>query len=284
MKLIDLHVHSTASDGTLSPSEVALYAKAKCLSAIALTDHDTVSGIDECAKEGLRSGVIVVPGIEFSADFHGKEVHILGYYIDPHHPKLTQKLSELVAARATRNTEMLGKLAALGMPLMIEDCLSDTAPGATITRAHIAKALLEKGYIKERSEAFNRYIGAGKPAYVPKKRFTVEECTSLIHEAGGLAVLAHPLLYGYDRKDLSEITRGLVSEGIDGMECIYATHSKEDVAFLLQLCLKHKLFPTGGSDFHGANKPLLDLGSGYGELEIPFDILEAMRKRLGLLA
>ena len=283
MKLIDLHVHSTASDGTLSPRELALYAKAKGLSAIALTDHDTVNGIDECTKEGLRVGVIVVPGIEFSADFHGKEVHILGYYFNPHHPKLINKFSELTTARAARNNEILEKLASLGMPLTLEDCLRDAAPGATITRAHIAKALLEKGYIKERREAFDRYITPGKPAYVPKKNLTVKECTSLIHEAGGLAVLAHPFLYGYDRKDMGEITRGLVSEGIDGMECIYSTHSKEDIAFLLQLCLKHKLFPTGGSDFHGANKPLLDLGSGYGELEIPFDILEAMRERLGLL-
>ena len=283
MKLIDLHVHSTASDGTLTPSEIALYAKEKGLSAIALTDHDTVSGINECMEAGLKAGVTVIPGIEFSADFHGKEVHILGYYIDPNHQVLQEKLQLLIKARDQRNIDMLDKLKTLGMPITLEDCLKDTSPDTIITRAHIAKALLDKDYIKDRSEAFNHYIGDGKPAFVPKARFTVEECTSLIHEAGGLAVLAHPMLYGYGYKDLTNVFRGMVQEGIDGIECLYSTHTPEDTSFLLQSCLNFKLFPTGGSDFHGKNKPNLDLGSGYGKLAIPFELLEAIRIKLGLI-
>lgn len=284
MKLIDLHVHSTVSDGTLTPSELALYAKAKGLSAIALTDHDTIDGVEECRQKGLEVGVIVVPGIELSADFYGKELHILGYYLDHHNAHLKKKLEELVVARSARNYEMLDKLASLGMPLNPEELYEDSEDNTILTRAHIAKAMLKKGYVNDRKEAFSRYIGDGKPAYVPKRHFTTKACIDLIHEAGGLAVLAHPMLYGYDQKDVTNVIRGLSSEGLDGVECIYSTHSKDEAAHLLQICLNLKLFPTGGSDFHGQNKPLLDLGTGYGELTIPFEILEAMRKRLGLLS
>lgn len=284
MKLIDLHVHSTVSDGTLTPSELALYAKAKGLSAIALTDHDTIDGVEECRQKGLEVGVIVVPGIELSADFYGKELHILGYYLDHHNAHLKKKLEELVVARSARNYEMLDKLASLGMPLNPEELYEDSEDNTILTRAHIAKAMLKKGYVNDRKEAFSHYIGDGKPAYVPKRHFTTKACIDLIHEAGGLAVLAHPMLYGYDQKDVTNVIRGLSSEGLDGVECIYSTHSKDEAAHLLQICLNLKLFPTGGSDFHGQNKPLLDLGTGYGELTIPFEILEAMRKRLGLLS
>ena len=284
MKLIDLHVHSTVSDGTLTPSELALYAKAKGLSAIALTDHDTIDGVEACRQKGLEVGVIVVPGIELSADFYGKELQILGYYLDHHNTHLKQKLEELIVARRTRNQEMLDKLASLGLPLDPKDLYEASEDNTILTRAHIAKAMLKKGYVNDRKEAFSRYIGDGKPAYVPKKHFTTKACIELIHEAGGLAVLAHPMLYGYDQKDVTNVIRGLSSEGLDGVECIYSTHSKDETAHLLQICLNLKLFPTGGSDFHGTNKPLLDLGTGYGELTIPFEILEAMRKRLGLLS
>lgn len=282
MKLIDLHVHSTASDGTLTPSELALYAKSKGLSAIALTDHDTIDGIKECQEKGLEIGVSVIPGIEFSADFYGKELHILGYYLDPYHPHLKKKLEELVKARHTRNQEMLDKLATLGFPLTYEALYDGCSDTTILTRAHFAKAMLKKDYISDRKEAFSLYIGDGKPAYVPKKRFTTKECIDLIHEAGGLAVLAHPMLYGYHQKDVTQLIRGLSSEGLDGVECIYSTHSKDEENHLLQVCSNLKLFPTGGSDFHGNNKPLIDLGSGYGELSISYKILETMHKRLGL--
>ena len=282
MKLIDLHVHSTASDGTLSPQEVALYAKAKGLSAVALTDHDTVSGVDECIKKGLEVGVVVVPGIECSADFYGKELHILGYYINPNCKTLESKLKQLIESRYMRNLKMLEKLEEIGCPLTLDELQEDSAPGTVLTRAHFAKALMRKGYISNRKEAFTKYIGRGLPAYVPREKFTVKECIDMIHTAGGLAVLAHPMLYGYSRADITNLLRGLVLEGLDGVESVYSTHSQEDMSHLLQVCMQLKLFPTGGSDFHGDNKPLIDLGSGYGELKIPFDILEAMRKRLGM--
>lgn len=280
MKLIDLHVHSTASDGTFTPSELAVYAKSKGLSAIALTDHDTVDGIDECQKKGLELDLTVIPSIEFSADFHGKELHILGYYINHHHEPFKHKLETLIKARANRNQEMLDRLTDLGFPLTMLDLLKGLSEDTVLTRAHFAKAMLEKNYIQSREEAFTHYIGDGKPAFVPKKRFTVKECIDLIHDAGGLAVLAHPMLYGYGAQDITNVLRGLKLEGLDGIECIYSSHTTEDTLHLKQLCLNLNLFPTGGSDFHGQNKPGLDLGTGYGELSIPFDLLIPMKQLL----
>lgn len=280
MKLIDLHVHSTASDGTYSPADLVSYAKSKGLSVIALTDHDTVSGVNECIQKGLEVGVTVIPGIECSADYYGKELHILGYYINPNSSSLKEKLNALIDSRSTRNVKMLEKLTALGCPLTMEDLEADCAPGTVFTRAHFANAMLQKGYITDRKEAFTRYIGRGLPAYVPRERFTIKACIDMIHEAGGVAVLAHPMLYGYSRTEVTQLLQGLAAYGLDGVECLYSTHSREDVAHLLQVCSNLDLFPTGGSDFHGANKTNLDLGCGYGDLKIPITLLDAMKQRL----
>lgn len=280
MKLIDLHVHSTVSDGTLSPSELALYAHSKELSAIALTDHDTVAGIDECIQKGNELGLTIVPGIECSADYCGKEVHILGYYINHHDSEFIAQLEALINAREKRNEMMVQKLSEIGCPIDLDELIMEAGKDAVITRAHIAKALLKKGYIHELSEAFTKYIGNGKPCFVPKARFTTNQCINLIHGAGGLAVLAHPMLYGYSRSEVTQLLRSLKDAGLDGVECLYSTHSQDDTAHLLQVCSNLKLLPTGGSDFHGTNKPNLDLGCGYGKLSIPFKFLKAMKQHL----
>ena len=282
MKLIDLHVHSNCSDGTLSPEEVVHYAKSKGLSAIALTDHDTVTGIDLALQKGLEIGITVVPGIEFSADYMGKEVHILGYYIDYKQQELLEKLDALVESRKKRNLLILDKLAALNMPLTFEDLGEGCHPGTVLTRAHFAAALLRKGYVATRDEAFAKYIGAGKPAYVPREHFTAVECIQMIHKAGGLAALAHPKLYGFSNSEITQILKDLKSKGLDGVECVYSTHSKDEIAHLLQVCSNLKLLPTGGSDFHGDNKPNLDMGTGYGHLQISFELLQALKNRLDL--
>lgn len=282
MKQIDLHVHSTASDGTLSPSELAVYAKEKGLSAIALTDHDTIDGVVECQNKGLEVGVEIIPGIEFSVDYYGKELHILGYYIDSTSPALVQKLKQLVQARDNRNELMIQKLAEHGFPLPPEDLAAACPKDAILTRAHIAMAMLQKGYISDRNKAFTHYIGDGKPCFVPKASFAAKDCIKLIHEAGGLAVLAHPMLYGYSKSDVTQVIHGLQLEGLDGVECLYSTHTINDTQHLIQICSAHHLLPTGGSDFHGKNKPNLDLGCGYGHLEIPYTLLEALKKQLAL--
>lgn len=281
MKLIDLHVHSTCSDGTFSPEELVLYAKSKGLSAIALTDHDTIDGIADAVQKGLEIGVIVVPGIEFSASYNNKEVHILGYYIDPQNKLLKDQLKTLVAGRDARNAEMIAKLNEVGLPLTLEDLEATGSKNTIFTRAHFAAALLEKGYVNSRDEAFSKYLGAGKPCYIKRNHLTVATCIKLIHEAGGLAVLAHPKLYGYSNQEVTQILKDLKNQGLDGVECLYCTHSNDEVTHLLQVCLNLKLFPTGGSDFHGANKPRLDIGKGYGNLKIPFELLDALHTHLG---
>ncbi|WP_069997357.1 PHP domain-containing protein [Cellulosilyticum sp. I15G10I2] len=281
MKLIDLHVHSNISDGTLSPTDLAIYAKAKGLSAIALTDHDTISGIEACALKGLEIDLTVVPGIEFSAEYKSGEIHILGYYIDHHSDILEEKLKSIIQNRVQRNAKMVEKLNTLGLIITEADLLGDNPPETILTRAHVATALYKKGYVKTRSEAFDKYIGHDKPAYIPRVRVTPEECIKTIHLAGGLAVLAHPNLYGLTSFDKELLLKELITLGLDGVETHYSTHTKEDVQELSALCLKYKLLPTGGSDFHGENKPGLDIGIGYGDLKIPYDILDAMHNRLG---
>ncbi len=280
MKLIDLHVHSDCSDGTLSPEEVVRYAKSKGLSAIALTDHDTVLGVTRAMEEGKKVGITVIPGIEFSANYMGKEVHMLGYFINHKQKDLLEKLDTLVENRKKRNLLILQKLKELNMPITFEDLGEGCHLDTVLTRAHFAAALLRKGYVNTRDEAFAKYIGAGKPAYVPREHFTATECIDMIHHAGGLAVLAHPKLYGYNNSEITQILKDLKSKGLDGVECIYCTHSKDEVAHLLQVCTNLKLYATGGSDFHGDNKPNLDIGSGYGSLKVPFELLDALSNHL----
>ena len=278
MKLIDLHVHSNISDGTLSPSDLALYAKDKRLSVIALTDHDTINGIEECTNKGKEIGLTVIPGIELAAEYTNIEIHILGYYIQPQSTALRQKLDSIIDNRKQRNIQMLDRLNNLGLTITEEDLRIGGPAKAVFTRAHFATALYQKGYVKTRSEAFDLYIGHGKPAYIRRTR--PQTCIETIHAAGGLAVLAHPKLYGFESNQLNHLIKELTALGLDGIETFYPTHNEENIAELLILCESYGLFPTGGSDFHGSNKPGLDIGTGYGELKIPYEILLAMQSKL----
>ncbi|WP_180270662.1 PHP domain-containing protein [Sporanaerobium hydrogeniformans] len=279
MKQIDLHVHSTISDGTLTPTELAIYAKEKGLSAIALTDHDTIDGIAECQQKGEELGLEVIPGIEFAAEYQNREIHILGYFIDPKNVFLKNKLKSILARRHARNLQMLTQCESLGFIFNEEDKLLLSDPYVVATRAHFANAFFHKGYVETRLEAFEKYLNRGKPCYVSRKRFTPEECIATIHAAGGLAVLAHPLLYHFENEQFEVLLSTLKADGLDGLETLYCTHEHTDVLSLLECCLKYKLLPTGGSDFHGENKPGLDLGTGYGKLAIPYDILESLKHK-----
>lgn len=276
MQLIDLHVHSTTSDGTLTPRELAFYAKAKGLSAIALTDHDTTCGVMTCIEAGKLVDLTVIPGIELTAHYGSKEIHVLGYYINPNHPKLLSKLEELVRERDRRNDLVLEKLQALGLDVTMADLRSQGDADSILTRAHFGRALLAKGYVATMDEAFSKYLSSGKPAYVPKQSMDYETCINLIHEAGGIAVIAHPLLYGFSTEDLDTFLKDLMAAGLDGLEAIYAKYTSEESVALLSACLKYNLVPTGGSDFHGLNKPNLEIGSGYGSLAITYDVLEGL--------
>ncbi|MFQ9934442.1 MAG: PHP domain-containing protein [Lachnospiraceae bacterium] len=274
-KYIDLHVHSTASDGTYTPSEVVSYAAEKNLYAIALTDHDTIDGISEARQAALEQGdrLIVIPGIEISADFHGTDIHILGLNIDYTNKEFLRKIDECKRLRIERNKKMIQKLNALGFPITEETVSQRYGKKASITRAHFARYLLDEGYVKTKEEAFKKYLNKGAPCYIPRTQMTPEEAISVILKAGGHPVLAHPLLYKLDRDMVLKLIGYLKELGMEGIEGIYSLNSSEDDAFLLKTAKMYGLYITGGSDFHGTNKPDIDMGVGKGNLLIPKEIL-----------
>ena len=276
--LIDLHVHSNTSDGTFSPQAIARLAQEAGLRAIALTDHDSLDGVVACIEAGKAYGIEVIPGIELSGNYHGHEIHILGYFIDSTSTLLKETLQGVIAKREQRNDEMLQKLETLGISLTMAD-VSQGVEDEIITRAHIARAMREKGYIKTNSEAFDKYIGDGCPAFIPKHSLTSTECIDLIHQCGGVAVLAHPGLYTFAKGRIKPLITDLMTAGLDGVEVIYPKHDAELTAMLTAFCKANHLAITGGSDFHGGNKPDIQIGNGRGETFVPYPLLEALRAR-----
>ena len=274
--LVDLHVHSNVSDGTRSPREVVFHAKEKGLHAMALTDHDTVGGLDEAIEAGALYQIEVIPGIELSADFPNDNLHFVGLCIDYKNKDFLTKLAPLRDARKIRNTKMLAQLKDLGFNIAVDENSDIT------TRAHFARALLERGYVASIKEAFDLYLSPGKPGYVKRVTPSPEECIDLIHEAGGVAILAHPTLYNLSMVDLEELIVRLAHYGLDGIEAIYPLHSPEEEAYFIVLARKLNLIISGGSDFHGDNKPGLELGVGYGDLKIPYTVLDRIKIEAGL--
>ncbi|MBR3993641.1 MAG: PHP domain-containing protein [Anaerotignum sp.] len=279
--IIDLHAHSTASDGTYSPAEVAELAKKLGLFAIALTDHDTIDGLDEFQKTGNALGIETIPGIEFAAlweKHHRPEIHLVGLGFDPAHPALLSRMQEIRQSRDLRNQKMCEKLSSIGLHITLEEVAAN-AGGEIITRAHFANVLLQKGYIKKKEDAFSRYISPGLPGYVEREFLTPALCIQTIKEAGGAAVLAHPTLYGLDMEQLEELCEELIPYGLDGIECQYSTYSPAETKAITALAEKMDLLPSGGSDFHGKNKPNIHLGSGKSNLAIPYGFWEELKKR-----
>ena len=279
--IIDLHVHSTASDGTYAPREVAELAKKIGLSAIALTDHDTIDGLEEFQKTGAELGIETIPGIEFAAlweKHHRPEIHIVGLGFDPHHPLLLERMKDIKESRDIRNQKMCEKLSSIGLHITLKE-VSANAGGEIITRAHFANVLLQKGYIARKEDAFSRYISTGLPGYVEREFMTPELCIKTIKEAGGAAVLAHPTLYGLSSEQIEELCIELISYGLDGIECQYSTYSPAETKMITGIAEKLYLLPSGGSDFHGRNKPNIHLGSGKSNLAIPYTFWEELKKR-----
>lgn len=289
--MIDLHVHSTRSDGTYSPTELVDYAMKKNLKAFALTDHDSVDGLEEAVSyaEKLREDYKkagntalleavpeIIPGIELSSEHEGRDIHIVGLFIDWHNTTFRSYLDEFVKSRDNRNRKMCQLLQEQGIQVTYED-LQAEFPGSVITRAHYAKYMLTHGYIKSMKEAFERYIGDNKPCYIPREKVTPAQAVELILQADGIPILAHPILYGMGSTKLDELVCGLKNAGLMGIEAIYSTYSPADERQIHSLASKYNLLISGGSDFHGSNKPNLDLGIGYGSLNIPDFVLEDMR-------
>lgn len=276
--MIDLHVHSNHSDGTLSPEELVALAIKTGLSAFALTDHDTVSGIAKAKAAAAAYGhaVTVISGTELSAAYHKRDIHILGLFIEETSPSLLAALAEAVHARETRNELMVKRFKALDIPLTLEELRVEN-PNTVITRAHFANYLLKHHYVKTAEEAFRRYLNYDAPCFVPREYMQPERAISLILEAGGIPVLAHPLLYKLPAPELEALIRRLTDAGLKGLEVYYSSNTSFDEQICHSLANRFGLLMTGGSDFHGSNKPNLFLGTGRNQnLNIPDSVLEPL--------
>jgi len=263
---IDLHIHSTASDGEYAPTEIVEMACSLGLEVIALTDHDTVGGIDEAMEAAQRSGLEVIPGVEINAESKEHSIHVLGYFIDHRNTALLADLAKLCHSREWRARRVLEDLAALKMPLEW-DRLLEIAGGSLIGRPHIAEAMVERGYVSTIREAFNDYLGRGRPGYVQRPRLAPEEAIDLILSAGGLPVLAHPL-------GILPIIPELLSAGLAGLETYYSGYSVEDSQAIASEARRYGLILTGGSDYHG---PSVTPGIELGQVSVPARVMKELR-------
>ena len=332
--MVDLHVHSTCSDGTFTPEELVDYAIQKGLTAFALTDHDTVNGLDRAIRyaEELRQARVtspvisshndtddrlpvsfsrndaddrlpvsfsrndavarlpvssvadadvprvpeIIPGIELSTEYQGKDIHMVGLFIDYRQPEFAHYLEDFIRSRENRNEKMCALLREHDIDITYEALLAEF-PGAIITRAHFARYLLSHGYIQSMKEAFDRYVGDHCPCFVPREKVTPAQAVELILGAGGVPVLAHPILYHMSDDRLDTLVAELKKIGLVGIEAIYSTYNTAEERQIRGLASKYDLKISGGSDFHGANKPKIDLGTGWGKLYVPDEVLEILR-------
>lgn len=276
---VDLHTHSTASDGSMSPRELVRHAADLGLKAIALTDHDTLDGIADALDEGEKNMVEVIPGVEISALFK-PEMHILGYFSSKTYKNLAPVLSKLKSNRDERNPKIIKKLNELGFDITMEE-VGVKALGAIVGRPHIAKVMMEKGYVKSIDEAFEKYLASGKPAYFKKDKLTPYEAIKEILDVGGVPVLAHPVHIGMNINKLDILLKELTEFGLRGIEAYYVDNSDDDTGIFLRLAIKYGIIATGGSDFHGSFKPDIELGKGRGKLSVGYEAVlrlkEAMR-------
>jgi predicted metal-dependent phosphoesterase TrpH len=279
MKYIDLHIHTTASDGSFSPHEIVEMALDVGLTAIAITDHDTTSGNAEALAAGAELGIEIVTGIELSMNHAQTSFHMLGYFINPDDETLNERLKEVRRFREERNPRIIAKLNDLGMEITIEEALAK-ASGDTLGRPHIAAVLIEEGYVKNNQEAFDRYLAKGAAAYVERERLSSAEAIELIKGAGGVAVLAHPGTYALSVRVLNEVVSGLADAGLGGIEIIYPEHTRTLQKKYYEIAERYGLAVTGGTDFHGKIKPDIKLGSGFGQTLVPYEILEKLKERL----
>ena len=268
---VDLHLHTVASDGTLTPEQLVDYASSKGYKAIAVTDHDSWESIGATAALGSRVGLEVIPGIELSTNIDEREIHILGYFIAHHDRVFQAQVAHFKQARLERAQRMVEKLSAMGVHIEMQRVLQ-IAGGGSLGRPHVARALLEQGYVGSIDEAFSRYIGAGCPAYVAKDFLTPEESFQLIHDAGGLAFFAHPGIEGAD-----DLIDGFAAAGLDGIEVWHAKHTASQAKHYHDLAVRKKLLVSGGSDFHGEG-----LGSSASRcpVRVPYEVVERMKERL----
>ncbi len=278
---IDLHIHSTASDGTLTPAEIISLAKDLNLGAIAITDHDTLDGSKDALSFGIPPSVKFLTGVEISAEpppsfSCAGSFHIIGYAVDIDHPALNHKLSMLRDSRKNRNPQILKLLSRFGIEIEFDE-VRKLAGDSQLGRPHIAQLMVDKGYVQSIDSAFDEYLGNGKPAYVDRFRFECEETIKAILNAGGIPVLAHPRLLGIKENDVIEdLIAVLTDMGLRGIEAYYPEHTKNLIAYYSRLARHFNLLITGGTDFHGGIKPDIQMGVGNGDFFVPFELYEKL--------
>ncbi|MEW5692249.1 MAG: PHP domain-containing protein [Candidatus Hydrogenedentota bacterium] len=273
-KIIDLHIHSNASDGSFTPSEIINLACEIKISAISITDHDTINGQKEALS--CKTSIEVIPGVEVSTDY-SRMLHILGYCFDIHNQELNNKLEYFRNGRKIRNELIIKKLNELGMKIKLDEVLENAADGVP-GRPHIAQVLLTNGYVKTIQQAFDKYLKKGAVAYFNRAKLLPDETIRLIKQAGGIPVMAHPIQTGLAGDRLVKLVKNLKDCGLAGIEVWYSAHSDEQTKFYQFIAKKFRLIQTGGTDFHGKNKPDIKLGKGFGNLKIPYSCVKSLKK------
>jgi|YelNatPaOPRAMG01_1025707.scaffolds.fasta_scaffold07505_7 predicted metal-dependent phosphoesterase TrpH len=264
----DLHIHSSFSDGEWSPKEIVLTASKLGLSAIAITDHDTIAGIKEAEMIASTAGVEIIPAVEINTDYNEREIHILGYYLDINSPALVEGLKRQREARLKRNEEIVDKLNKLGLKISFEEVLG-LAGGESLGRPHIAQALVNRGYAQCKEEAFAKWLKRGSPAYVPRRSISWQEAIKLINQASGIAVLAHP-----GKSYVDYLIPHIVKEGLQGIEVRHPSHTPEDSERYKQICRDLCLLATGGSDAHSFKDiPLIE------QFKVPLEYVEKLKEK-----
>lgn len=280
MSRLDLHLHTTHSDGSCTPVEVVDLAHQAGVTALAITDHDIMTGVAEAIAAGEPLGIEVIPGVEISSLMGQSELHILGYFLDWRDPLLSERFKTLRDSRHRRNPQIIERLQALGIDISYDEVRA-LAGSDSVGRPHIARALMDKQVVSSAKDAFDRFLADGKPAYVPRDLPSPAEAIQWIKSAGGLAVLAHPTWVKLADHSLIELVRELKTAGLDGVEVYYSTHAARQTREYLSLAQQLGLLVTGGSDFHGLTKPDIDVGIGKGTLHIPTSLLTKMKAAVG---
>lgn len=275
---IDLHVHTLASDGSDTPADVVRMAAELGLRAVAVTDHDTFAGLPEAIEAGARYGVEVVPGVELSTIYDGVEVHVLGYYMDAGHPRLRAMMARATAERNARNETMVQRLHDAGYPITM-DALHAEFPGQTMLgRPHISEYLMRRGYVASVQDGMKNLLGRGKPFYVARYNIPLEESVETLRAAGGLPVVAHLFKYRYTPEQLTAMVDAAAAAGAVGLEAMYTNYTPEQEQAVRVLAAERGLLCTGGTDYHGARKPDIALGRGFGNLRVPYALLEGLKE------
>jgi hypothetical protein len=278
---VDLHSHSTASDGSEKPAALVERALEIGLTALALTDHDTQDGIDDAVAAAGSTGLELIPGTELSLEYDEGGMHLVVLWLEPGPGPLQERLEELRRGREQRNRIMAQRLTELGMPITVEEILDEGGSGS-VGRPHIAAVMMRKGYVESIDEAFELWLTSGRPAYIGRPRLIPEEAIQLARQSGGVPILAHPHTLGINRAhEMADLLTRLIPAGLIGLEAFCAGYRRHEREGYADLARRFKLIPAGGSDFHGTYKPGLSLGTGYGDLIVPDAVVDELRAQAG---